>query len=139
MSKDVTEKRLEEFDDVFVDIFNNLLFAGEEILHEEAHVVVDYKNHDAGQVVISGWCTDKASSKVFRSLELRINEIQQELAPLERKDVAMAMGEAYAMSGFSITLSLEEFVEAEEMTLIGEREDGTKIEILSYVKKLLTK
>lgn len=35
MSKDVTEKRLEEFDDVFVDIFNNLLFAGEEILHEE--------------------------------------------------------------------------------------------------------
>ena len=35
MSKDVTEKRLEEFDDVFVDIFNNLLFAGEEILHED--------------------------------------------------------------------------------------------------------
>lgn len=111
----------------------------DEILYEEANVVVDYKKYDAGQAVISGWCTDKASSKVFRNLELHINDVQQELTPLERKDVAAVTSEAYLMSGFSIALSLEEFAEVEEITLVGEREDGTKIEILSYAKKLLTK
>jgi len=35
MSKDITGKRLEEQNDVFADIFNNLLFEGNEILKEE--------------------------------------------------------------------------------------------------------
>ncbi len=35
MSKDIVEKRLEEHNDVFVDIFNNLLFSGKKLLKEE--------------------------------------------------------------------------------------------------------
>lgn len=35
MSKDITEKRLEEHNDVFADIFNNLLFEGNEVLKTE--------------------------------------------------------------------------------------------------------
>jgi len=35
MSKDITEKRLEEHNDVFADIFNNLLFEGKQILKSE--------------------------------------------------------------------------------------------------------
>ena len=35
MQKDITEKRLEDWNDVFADIFNNLVFGGEEVLREE--------------------------------------------------------------------------------------------------------
>ncbi len=35
MSKDITEKRLEEHNDVFADIFNNLLFEGNAVLKKE--------------------------------------------------------------------------------------------------------
>jgi len=35
MSKDIAEKRLEEHNDVFADIFNNLLFEGKKILKED--------------------------------------------------------------------------------------------------------
>ena len=35
MSKDAAENRLEDWDDVFVDIFNNLVFGGHEIIKEE--------------------------------------------------------------------------------------------------------
>ena len=35
MSKDATDNRLEDWDDVFVDIFNNLVFGGHEIIKEE--------------------------------------------------------------------------------------------------------
>ena len=35
MQKDIKEKRLEEHNDVFADIFNNLLFEGKAILKEE--------------------------------------------------------------------------------------------------------
>ncbi|MBR6647592.1 MAG: transposase, partial [Clostridia bacterium] len=35
MSKDIAEKRLEWHNDVFVDIFNNVLFEGTEVLKEE--------------------------------------------------------------------------------------------------------
>lgn len=34
MEKDITKKRLEEYNDVFADIFNNLVFDGDEILEE---------------------------------------------------------------------------------------------------------
>jgi len=35
MSKDITEKRLEAYNDVFADIYNNLLFGGKTILQEQ--------------------------------------------------------------------------------------------------------
>lgn len=35
MEKDITKKRLEDYNDVFADIFNALLFEGEEVLSEE--------------------------------------------------------------------------------------------------------
>ena len=35
MSKDIAEKRLEDYNDVFADIFNNLVFQGEKLLEEE--------------------------------------------------------------------------------------------------------
>ena len=35
MQKDIKEKRLEEHNDVFADIFNNLLFEGKTILKKE--------------------------------------------------------------------------------------------------------
>ena len=35
MGKDVVEKRLEEYDDVFVDIFNNLVLMGQQVLKEK--------------------------------------------------------------------------------------------------------
>lgn len=35
MQKDITKKRLEDFNDVFADVFNALLFEGEEVLSEE--------------------------------------------------------------------------------------------------------
>ena len=35
MSKDATENRLEEYADVFVDIFNNLILEGHGVLREE--------------------------------------------------------------------------------------------------------
>lgn len=34
MNKDITDKRLEEYNDVFADIFNNILFSGQEVLEE---------------------------------------------------------------------------------------------------------
>lgn len=38
MKKDITKKRLEDYDDVFADIFNTLLFDGENVLSEK-HLV----------------------------------------------------------------------------------------------------
>lgn len=35
MKKDIAEKRLEDYNDVFADIFNNLVFQGEQVLEEE--------------------------------------------------------------------------------------------------------
>ena len=35
MKKDIAEKRLEDYNDVFADIFNNLVFQGEKVLEEE--------------------------------------------------------------------------------------------------------
>ena len=35
MKKDIAEKRLEEHNDVFADIFNNLLFSGHDILNKD--------------------------------------------------------------------------------------------------------
>jgi len=50
MQKDVKEKRLEEWNDVFVDIFNNLVFGGREVLKEEDLVPLPTesfsRNHD---------------------------------------------------------------------------------------------
>ncbi len=38
MQKDIAGKRLEEYNDVFVDIFNNLVFAGSPVLSEDTLV-----------------------------------------------------------------------------------------------------
>lgn len=38
MKKDIVEKRLEDYNDVFADIFNNLVFQGERVLEEECLV-----------------------------------------------------------------------------------------------------
>ena len=38
MEKDIVEKRLEDYNDVFADIFNNLVFQGERVLEEECLV-----------------------------------------------------------------------------------------------------
>jgi len=50
MQKDVKEKRLEEWNDVFADIFNNLVFGGREVLKEEDLVPLPTesfsRNHD---------------------------------------------------------------------------------------------
>ena len=35
MDKDIAEKRLEEYNDVFADIFNNIMFDGDEVLDED--------------------------------------------------------------------------------------------------------
>ena len=35
MSKDISEKRLEEYEDVFADIFNNLVASGKKIVEED--------------------------------------------------------------------------------------------------------
>ena len=35
MSKDISQKRLEEYNDLFVDIFNNIIFGGKQVLEEE--------------------------------------------------------------------------------------------------------
>ena len=35
MEKDIAEKRLEEYNDVFADIFNNLVFQGDKVLEED--------------------------------------------------------------------------------------------------------
>ena len=35
MDKDITKKRLEDYNDVFVDIFNNMVFEGDEVLDED--------------------------------------------------------------------------------------------------------
>ena len=48
MSKDITGKRLEEYNDVFVDIFNNLLFGGEEILKQEDLVALPTQSYVKG-------------------------------------------------------------------------------------------
>lgn len=35
MDKDITKKRLEEYNDVFTDIFNNVVFEGNKVLEED--------------------------------------------------------------------------------------------------------
>lgn len=45
MSKDIAEKRLEEHNDVFADIFNNLLFDGQTILRKEELISLPTESH----------------------------------------------------------------------------------------------
>ncbi len=111
----------------------------DEIVGDKVRLVIDSKKLDNEQAVISGWCTDTISGKSFATLELSVNGVAQKVDLLERKDVAAAAGDDYLLSGFSFGISLEDFANAEEMVLFGEREDGSKIEILRYEKKLLTK
>ena len=35
MSKDISQKRLEEYNDVFIDIFNNIIFGGKQVLRSQ--------------------------------------------------------------------------------------------------------
>ena len=51
MQKDIKEKRLEEHNDVFADIFNNLLFDGKAILKKRGFDHPAYGELCAG----SGW------------------------------------------------------------------------------------
>ena len=48
--KDMTEKTLEAFNDVFADIINGLLFNGEQVLRQESFLIknVDQKDHPMG-------------------------------------------------------------------------------------------
>lgn len=107
----------------------------EETIGKDVQIVLDSKKYSNEQAVISGWCTDEVSGSSFVSLQLYLDGQKRNVELLEREDVAVVAGDANLMSGFSFGLTLEEFANAKEIVLVGERKDGSFVEIIQYKER----
>lgn len=116
---------------IFISPFDRF----EEVEGDDIKLVIDTKKYDNGQVTISGWCTDEVTGKAFQNLQLSMDGETKELTLLERHDVAASAGNDALMSGFSFSISLEEFVKLETLALTGVCADNAQADIITYMKR----
>lgn len=122
-------------------VFVSSLEGFSESVSQDVELSMDTRKYEEGCVVFAGWCADKATEGAFETLELLVegqaySERHQTVNRQERADVAAAKNsDKYRMSGFSFSLTLEEYTGASNITLLGVREDGSVVEIVKYQKE----
>lgn len=121
-------------------VFVNAMEGFTETVSKDVELSLDTKKYEDGCAVFAGWCGDNVSEGAFTALELQVEgKVQGDrhhtVDCQERADVAAAKGsQRYLMSGFSFSLTREEFAGAKEITLLGVRGDGSVVEIIQYQK-----
>lgn len=108
----------------------------EEINQKGAQVSLDNMGIRENQLYLSGWCVDKVQEASFESLVVAVDGVESTMELLARPDVAEYLQQPDCVNnGFALYLPMDTLRTAEDIQLVGVREDGTKENIFSFSKK----